>query len=128
MKALLIPFFVICMISCTKKDDNPIKVTNLDQLTGIWKWDYTCGGFAGGCRYPSDLFFMEIEFTQNGEFIEKHNNKIYQQTNFTIIKKDDILGKLVLANSNYQSTIYIANYHLKIMDGDLVSTYTKIKE
>ena len=125
MKTYVILFFVVCMISCSQKDNDLIKVSNIDQLKGIWKWESTCGGVSGECANSSNSHYAVIEFLANGRFVEKHNDTIYQQTNYTVIKIDDVSGYLILDNSDYQRPISIINNHLLVIRGSLIDTYIK---
>jgi hypothetical protein len=127
MKTYITLFFVVCIISCSQKDNDLIKISNIDQLKGIWKWESTCGGFTGECANSSNSHYATIEFLSSGRFVEKHNNTIYQQTNYKVIKIDDVSGKLILDNSDYQRPISITNNHLQVIRGSLIDTYIKIE-
>jgi len=136
MKNLLIPVFVIIMISCSKQNDD-IAVTNIDQLVGNWKWESTCGGFINSCGYPSKTLFQEIDLYANGQYIHKTNNQIDFKADYTLKKTNDISGTLVL---NIDTAIYteyyskqlklpiaIGNNRLNISRGELSDSYVKIK-
>jgi hypothetical protein len=127
MKVLIIAILMFCLISCSKKSDDIIYVSSIDQLNGTWKWESTCGGFTGDCGYSSNLHYAVIDFFSNGTFIEKHNDTIYQQANYTVIKSNDTSGELVLDNSDYKMSITIVNNRLEMCRGDLIDTYKKIK-
>lgn len=124
MKTSIILVSVIFMISCSKKDENI--TTNLDQLNGTWKWESTCGGFTGGCANSSSSNYATIEFSSNGNYIEKHNDTIYQQGSYNVIKSNATSGKLVLDNT-VTRTISIDYNHIVINRGDLIDTYIKTK-
>jgi len=101
MRTLILLFTLILMISCTKTTEDSILVTSLDQITGIWKWESTCGGFINSCSYSSDTHYAEIKFAKDNQLIENHNDKIYLTANYTIKTLDGSTGILVLVNRFY---------------------------
>jgi len=126
MKTLFVSIILIIIVSCSKKNDDT-SVTKFEQLEGRWKWESTCGGFTVECMNSSELHYAEIEFTSDEKFIEKHNDTIFQQTNYSITKYNELSGKMILRNSNYQMPILIINNHLEINCGELINIYTKTK-
>ena len=134
MKTLFVVVFVVMMISCSKQNE----VTNIGQLAGIWQWESSCGGIISGCcAYPSTTLYKEIDFYANGQYVHKTNGHIDLKADYTIEKKDDKSGTLVL---NVDTAIYteyyttplemqidIRNNRLSIYQGELIETYVKIK-
>jgi len=110
-------------------------ITNLDQITGVWRWKSTCGGIVNSCAYSSDSHYAEIKFTQENKIIETHNNAIYLTANYTIKTSDNSSGILTLVNiesnsiisESIQYSISLKNDELFIARGELLDTYKKIK-
>jgi hypothetical protein len=123
MKTFSILIIVILISSCTKK----IVVTSIDQIPGKWNWESTCGGVIDTCSYSSKSNYASVEFTSDGKYIEKHNDIVYMQSDYSIIKYDDTLGTLLLDNSNISRPIAVINNRLLISRGDSLDTYIKIK-
>jgi hypothetical protein len=127
MKVLMIVVFIIGAISCSRESHEDIQVISIDQLKGVWKWESTCGGFTGGCGYSSDAHYATIEFSSDGKFIEKRNDTIYRQVNYMVIKSNDTSGNLVLDNDEYQIPVSIVNNRLVWNQGDMETSYIKVK-
>jgi hypothetical protein len=102
-------------------------VTSIDQIPGKWNWESTCGGVIDTCSYSSKSNNASIEFTSDGKYIEKHNDIVYMQSDYSIIKYDDTLGTLLLDNSNISRPVAVINNRLLISRGDSLDTYIKIK-
>src|SRR5659263_435176 len=101
MKTISFIIIVISIFGCTEK----IEVTSIDQIPGKWKLESTCGGVIYNCSYTSKDNYATIEFTSDAKYIEKHNDIIYQQSDYTIIKIDDTFGTLLLENSSISRPI-----------------------
>ena len=133
MKTLSIFIFLLCIISCSKVNDN--KVLNLDQLDGTWKWESTCGGLINSCAYSSSLHYANIEFTGEGRIVEMHNDTIFLTAIFSILKNDNSSGMLILNNiisnsvlsEHLERSISISNNELQIIRGELIDMYKKNK-
>lgn len=133
MKTLQFLIILILLISCAKKNDDPIIVTSLDQITGTWEWESTCGGFAGTCSYPTSTHYADIQFTTNAQFIEMRNDTIYLAAHYVITKSSDSSGTLVLYKM--ESDAILSQIPISILDNKLVmptneaffSTYKKAK-
>jgi hypothetical protein len=124
----LIPLLILCSIllvfvSC-KKD---IIVTSIDQIPGTWRWESSCRAANDSCIYGSKANYATIEFRSDGKFIEKHNDTLYLQTNYTIINIDYIFGTLLLNSPSASLPITIMNNLLLITRGDYLESYKKIK-
>jgi len=76
-----------------------------------------------------------LEFSNDGKFVEKHNDTIYLTANYTIIKANDSHGKLTLDNiltkdmfsESIEYPVSIVSNELWISRGELLDKYTKIK-
>jgi hypothetical protein len=124
MKTIKFIIIYILLCSCTKN----IEVTSIDQIPGKWNWGSTCGGFTGDtCVYSSKSHYASLEFTSDGNYIEKHNDTIYLQSKFSIIKYDDTFGTLLLDSYNISRSITVLNNRLLISRGELQDSYIKIK-
>jgi hypothetical protein len=123
MKTIGILIIMIFIVGCSKE----IEVTSIDQIPGIWKWEYTCGGILNNCEYSSKAHFAKIEFSSDGRYIEKHNDTIYIQTNYSIVNIDYTFGTLILENPALSVPITILNNRLLITRGELLDNYRKIK-
>ena len=118
----------ICLIllvftSC-KKD---LSVTSIDQIPGTWRWEYSCGGANDSCIYGSKANYATIEFRSDGKYIEKHNDTLYLQTNYTLFNTDYTFGSLVLESPAVSLPIAVLDNLLLITRGDYLDTYKKIK-
>jgi len=112
------------LLSCEKE----IEVTSIDQIPGTWRWESTCGGDIDYiCVNGSKENYATIEFRSNGVYVEKHMDTVYLQTNYSIIKSDDMLGTLVLENPSVSRPITIINNGLIIQRGSYEDNYSKIK-
>jgi hypothetical protein len=123
MKTINIIIIVILLGSCTKKID----VTSIDQIPGTWNWEATCGGYIDTCILSSKSNYASIEFTSNGNYIEKHNGTIFLQTDYSVLKYDENFGTLLLNNSNISRPITIVNGRLVISRDDFQDSYMKVK-
>ena len=123
MKTSGILIIVLLFISCTKK----IEVTSIDQIPGKWNWESTCGGVIDTCLYSSKSRYASIDFTSDGKYIEKHNETIYMQSDYSVIKYDDNFGTLLLDNSNISRPVTVLNNRLLITRGDSLDSYIKVK-
>jgi len=132
MKIRQFLIILILLISCDKKDD-PIMVTNLDQISGTWEWESTCGGFTYACGYSSTSHYAKIQFTTDGQFIEMHNDTVFFATKYLIQKLNDNYGTLNLYKmGSYdilsKGSVSILDSKLQVsFGGELYSTYKKIK-
>jgi predicted secreted protein len=135
MKTLGIWILLICMFSCTKEENDTMKVTSIDQINGTWKWKSTCGGLIDDCANSSSSHFAIIEFSSDGKFEEKHNDTIYLTANFSIMKTSETYGRLILDNiittgmfaESIEYSISIESNELWISRGELLDKYYKIK-
>ena len=132
MKFKAVLFVLFAIYSCTKLNDDFIKVSSLDQIQGIWQWESTCGGIIYTCGYPSDFHFQSIEFTNDNYFIEKHNDTLYFSAPYRISKTNDTAGRLIIYETGTNDTLsdrYISleDSRLRINTGELVESYRKIK-
>ena len=123
MKTIVLIIIVIFIFGCSEK----IEVTSIDQIPGKWKWESTCGGFMSECIYSSKSNYATIEFTSDARYIEMHNDTIYQQSDYSIIKVDDTFGTLLLEKTTISRPITILNNRLLITRGELLDSYLKIK-
>ena len=132
MKALRLIIILTLLVSCTKKSDDPIIVTSLDQIAGIWKWESTCGGLINTCGYSSRSHYGQIEFATDNQFIESYNDTVYFAAQYEIKKSDDHYGTLVLRKMG--SDVVLSDRPISILDnklmitgGELLFTYKKTK-
>jgi hypothetical protein len=114
---------MILITGCKKE----IEVTSIDQITGTWRWESTCGGVEYECITGSKTNYATIEFTRNGKYIEKHNGTLFLQTNYTITNTDNTYGTIILESPAESRPITIMNNALLITRGDYLDSYTKIK-
>ena len=123
MKTICFIIILILIISCTKK----IEVTSIDQIPGKWNWESTCGGYIDTCEYSSKYHYASVEFTSGGNYIEKHNDTIYLQSGYSVIKYDITFGTLTLDKYNISRPVTVLNNRLLISRGDKQDSYIKIK-
>ena len=120
----IVPVLFILLLGCEKE----IEVTSIDQIPGTWRWESTCGGDVDyTCVNASKENYATIEFRSNGVYVEKHMDTIYLQTNYSILKSDDMFGTLVLENPPASRPLTIINNGLIIQRGSYEDNYTKIK-
>lgn len=123
MKTIFLIIIMIFIFACSEK----IQVTSIDQIQGRWKWESTCGGFIYECRYSSRSIYATIEFKSDARYVEMHNDTIYQQSDYSIIKVDDTFGTLLLEKTTISRPITVLNNRLLITRGELLDSYAKIK-
>ena len=120
-----VPVFFIFLWGCGEKF---IEVTSIDQIPGTWRWESTCGGDVDyTCVNASKSNYATIEFRSDGVYVEKHMDTLFLQTNYSILKSDDMFGTLVLENPAVSRPLTILNNELIIQRGDYEDIYTKIK-
>lgn len=120
-----VPVLFIFLWGCGEKF---IEVTSIDQVPGTWRWESTCGGdFDYTCVTASKLDYATIEFRSGGVYVEKHMDTVYLQTNYSILKSDDMFGTLILENPPESRPMTILNNELIIQRGLYEDSYTKIK-
>ncbi len=125
MKPLVFILLLFSVLSCSKHKEVDIVVTSMDQLQGEWQWVSTCGGIVQGCIYPSSGHFETIVFSRDGNYVEKHNDTVFQQSGYTVVNINETSGTLILDKEEYQSPLSIVNNSLEISFGELVRTYKK---
>jgi hypothetical protein len=125
MRTTLFVLLIFLLYGCSKK--SIVEVTSIDQIPGKWKWESTCGGVIYNCTFPTKTTSASIEFTSDGKYIEMHNNTIFLQTNYNIVKYDLTYGTLELQNSTISRPITIISNRLLITRGELADSYFKMR-
>jgi hypothetical protein len=120
---LVFCLILVFLLRC-KKD---LIVSSIDQIPGTWRWEYTCGGVNDSCIYGSKANYATIEFRSDGKYIEKRNDTLYLQANYTLINTDYTFGSLILDNPSVSLPITIMDNLLLISRGNYLDTYKKIK-
>jgi hypothetical protein len=125
MKIIWSILIVILICGCSKE----IKITSIDQIPGKWQWGLTCGEVDTSyiCVYSSALHWATIDFTSDGKYIERHNDTIFLETNYTLTKIDDSWGTLILENPAENRPIAIINQQLLITRGGYLDSYMKMQ-
>jgi len=119
-----VPVFFIFLLGCEKE----IEVTSIDQIPGTWRWESTCGGETDyKCVNASKENYATIEFRSDGVYVEKHMDTVFLQTNYSIVKSDDMFGTLILENPSASRPITIINNGMIIQRGNYEDNYSKIK-
>jgi hypothetical protein len=113
-------FFIF---SCKKE----IIVTSIGQIPGTWRWESTCGGTNDTCYYRTENQYATVEFRSDGTYIEKRNDTLYLQTNYTIADYDETFGTLTLENPSVSYPLTIINNMLMVTRGSYWDGYRKIK-
>lgn len=126
MRLLLLVLMSLCILSCSKQNEDKMDVTNIDQLTGEWKWVSTCGGIIENCSYSSDTNYAVIGFGSNGKFVELHNGTVYMEADYIVVKINETSGRLRFNSQKYENILSIVNNQLEIGRGEIVDTYKKI--
>jgi hypothetical protein len=127
MKSYSLLFFLFILITgCGEKF---IEVYSLDELPGTWRWESTCGMIDTSytCINASKSNYATIEFGSGGVYTEKHMDTIFLQTNYSIIKSDNMFGTLVLENPYSSRPITLLNSRLIIQRDGFEENYTKIR-
>lgn len=119
--------FTLGIISCSS--DVETEIDN-SELIGKWNWISSCGGFTGGCWYPSEDNYESVEFT-NSLYIQKINSVIDTEINYSItdsyINGTDILYIIEFQNGNTMRFRFIDD-NLSIEGGDFWKEYERITE
>ncbi len=110
-----------------------IKVVKNDfhrKLIGKWNWVSSCGGVTGGCWYPSDDNYEEIEFDHNMNFIEKQNDSVVNEYKYdfnnSLISGQDTIFKIEFENE-YDTYFKFDGDKLNIQGGDFWKEYERIE-
>jgi len=129
--------FILCVFLFSCSNERDIKVIDIDQLVGVWKWESTCGGIINNCSYPSKSLSSEVDFLDDGQYVHKTNGTIDLKAKYTLKKLDNISGTIALeidttiytqyASSHIEFPIHIPYNKLLFYTGELVVTYSKIK-
>ena len=127
MRRIILLFILLSVqfidFSC-KKD---INVTSIGQIPGTWRWESTCGGVNDTCYYRTETQYATIEFRSDGKYVEKRNDTLFLQTNYTIFNYDGTFGSLTLENPSVSYPISIMNNMLMVTRGSYWDGYRKIK-
>ncbi len=119
--------FILIITSCSSDDEAGI---DNSELMGKWNWISSCGGFTGGCWYPSEDNYESVEFT-NSIYIKKINDVIDTEINYSItdshINGTDILYEMELQNGNVMRFRFVDG-NLSIEGGDFWKEYERITE
>jgi hypothetical protein len=114
-------------ISCSSDDENAI---DNSELIGKWNWVSSCGGFTGGCWYPSEDNYESVEF-MNDLYIKKNNGIVDTEINYSItdshINGTDVLYIIELQNGNILRFRFIDS-NLSIAGGDFWKEYERTTE
>ena len=110
-----------------------IKVVKDDfhkKLIGKWNWISSCGGFTGGCWYPSEDNYEQIEFDYTMRYIEKYNGAIVQDHLYHFIDSH-INGESFIYeigfDDGYDTFCYFSGDTLYIQGGDFWKKYDRIE-
>jgi hypothetical protein len=120
---LFLSIILFVLFSCKKE----IIVTSISQMPGTWRWESTCGGVVDTCFYRTKDIYATIEFRSDGKYVEKRNDTLYLQTNYTIINSDETFGTLILESPSVSYPITIMNNMLLVTRGNYWDGYRKIK-
>ena len=116
---------LLLLYGCSEK---LIEVTSVDQIPGTWRWESTCGGDIDyTCVNGSKSNYATIEFRSDGVYLEKHMDTVFLQTNYSILKSDDMFGTLILENPSDSRPVTVLNNLLIIQRGTFEDSYSKIK-
>jgi hypothetical protein len=126
-KLIYIVILTLGFVSCTSNDE---AVIDNSELLGKWTWISSCGGFTGGCWYPSVENYSSIEFTKN-LYIEKNNGVITAGINYAItdtyLNGTDLIYTLKLEDG-LQIRLRFVNENLSIEGGDFWKEYERNNE
>jgi hypothetical protein len=127
MKNLMCLFILILgIISCSADDDTGMQDS---QWVGKWNWISSCGGFTGGCWYPSEDNYVSLEITEN-KYIQKRNGVIERATSYSNIDKlingTNIRYEMKLEDGAKIRFTFIAD-NLSIEGGDFWEAYERIE-
>lgn len=120
----VIVLLALTMASCSEK---PLDVGSVKQIPGLWKWESSCGGLDYECTYQSKSQWATIEFTDEGKYIENHNDTLYLETTYTLQVYDDMYGTIVLESPYASRPVTVLNNRLLITRGEILDTYYKIR-
>jgi len=126
-KLRFIGLSMLLVFACDSNSDNE---NESSKLIGTWDWVSSCGGFTGGCWYPSAENYESIEFKANMTYIQKSNDLIILESTYaitdTITNGTDVLYTLEFDNG-FSSRFRLINDTLSIEGGDFWKVYKKIK-
>lgn len=127
MKFLLVIAFAFSILAFSQQNENKVKVTSIDLVTGEWKWVSTSSGIIENCEYSSDDHYAVIDFGSNGKYVELHNGTVFMEANYVVLKTNETSGTLKFNNKNYERSVRRVNNQLEITRGELTDTYIKIQ-
>jgi len=127
-KFICLFILVLGMISCSSDDEAQI---DNSKLIGKWNWISSCGGFTGGCWYPSVDNYESIEFKDN-IYIKKKNGVIDSEINYLITDNTHTNGTYMLYEIEFQDGnrmfFRFIGKNLSIVGGDFWKEYERINE
>lgn len=125
MKIIRVIILVIVIAGCKKE----IEVTSVRDIPGLWKWEYTCGepGDDYECITGSKTNYATINFGNEGLYIEKHNDTVFLETNYSLVNYDDIFGTLILEDPPEHRPVTVMDNRLLITRGIFLDSYIKIR-
>jgi len=132
-----VPLFLLAIIllpSCEKENyDSP------KSIIGEWQWVKSCGGFTGGCWYPSENHKERAIFTANNKYLRYSNDDKVFECNFKLgsVKEVDEVKYFEISfissegktNSHEWSTEFwfTDGRYLNIPGGDFIEEFKRIK-
>lgn len=113
------------MFSCSSAG---VSKTNTSRLVGTWDWVSSCGGFTGGCWYPSAQDVESVEFKTDWTYIKKVNDSIVLESKY-IVDESRINGADVIYTIEFENRIKmpfrVIKDTLSIQGGDFWKNYKK---
>lgn len=99
-------------------------------LIGKWNWTSSCGGFTGGCWYPSEGHYEHIEFYYNMRYIEKYNDSIVRDFQYHFIQSfisgQNLIYEIGFDNG-YDTFYMFIGDKLNVQGGDFWKEYERIE-
>lgn len=109
---------------------NVVKDDFHKKLIGKWNWTSSCGGYTGGCWYPSKDNHEMIEFDNNMRYIAKYNNSVIMDFQYHIIESfvigQDTIYEIGLENG-YDTYYRFVGDKLNIQGGDFWKEFERIE-
>jgi hypothetical protein len=129
MKRIYFIIFLLAFLTSCEKKSNDGSIANI--IIGKWEWVKSCGGFTGGCWYPSVNNTKQVEFTSSHRYITSFNGTktIDEPYSFGESHVDGNMKYYTLVLSDGWSTTFwfTSKDSLEMVGGDFVKSYNRIK-
>jgi hypothetical protein len=102
-----------------------------NEIIGKWEWVESCGGFTGGCWYPTADHKEQVEFTSNQRYIRTVNGIKTVDQSYTLgdsYERGNIKYFKISFNNEWNTVYWFLDKDtFEIPGGDFVEKFKRIK-